>query len=556
MSQRRVLIVGGVAGGASCAARLRRLDESAEIVIFERSSTVSFANCGLPYYIGGVISDRNQLLVAAPQRFSAIFNIDVRIRCKVTAVRPSEKTIEVVNLETGITTVERYDYLVLSPGAKPIRPDWPGIDLPNVFSLRNMEDMDSICAKLQTESSRRAVVIGAGFIGLETAENLARRGLVVTILEKQSQAMPTMDPEMVVAIAAEAQKNQINLRLAVEVTEIEKTSDGLAVATADGDKIPADLVIVAIGVRPDVALAGKAGIKLGSMGGIVVDEKMRTSDPNIFAVGDVVEVVDFVTQRPALIPLAGPANRQGRLAADAICGREVHYRGSQGTSIVGFFEQTLAMTGATEKSLIRAGIPFEKVYTHSANHAGYYPGAERITLKLIFSPEDGRVLGAQAFGKSGVDKRIDVIAVSIQHGATVYDLEEAELCYAPQFGSAKDATNIAGFVSGNAMRGDMPVGSWSEWFELTEKGSQPFTLDVRPSAMVAAAAIKGTTRIPMAELRSRLNELPRDREIWVHCLVGQTSYLAVRVLLQNGFRARNLSGGFTTYEAELATRKR
>jgi rhodanese-related sulfurtransferase len=310
------------------------------------------------------------------------------------------------------------------------------------------------------------------------------------------------------------------------------------------------MVILAIGVKPDVKLAKDADLEIGGLGGIRVDERMRTNDPAIFAVGDAVEVVDFVTGRPTLVPLAGPANRQGRLAADAICGREVHYRGTQGTAIVGLFDLCLAMTGASEKTLRRFEIPFEKIYTHSLNHAGYYPGAERISMKILFDPNSGRLLGAQAVGKSGVDKRIDVLAMAIQKGATVFDLEETELCYAPQFGSAKDPVNIAGFVAGNILRGDVTLGNWSDWKALAAKGQTPVTLDVRPASAVSAAAIPGTIRIPLAELRSRLGELPRDREIWVHCMVGQTSYNAVRLLAQHGFKVRNLSGGITTFKME------
>jgi NADPH-dependent 2,4-dienoyl-CoA reductase/sulfur reductase-like enzyme/rhodanese-related sulfurtransferase len=551
MSSNRVLIVGGVAGGASCAARLRRMDEQAEIVIFERSGDVSFANCGMPYYLGGVIPDRKQLLLATPGRFKEMFRIEVRTRHEVTSIDRAKKTIVVKDLRSGAESEEAYDYLVLAPGAVPVRPPLPGIDLPPVFTLRNLDDADRLAAKLNTCPGGRAIIIGGGFIGLEMVENLVSRGLKVTLVEKLGQIMPPADAEMTMLLVQEMQQRGVELHLNCGVTGFEwGEGEAIVAMTEKGERFTADLAILAIGVKPDVKLAREAGLQIGTIGGIQVDEKMRTSDPAIFAVGDAIEVVDFVTGQPALIPLAGPANRQGRLAADAICGRDVRFRGTQGTSIVGFFDYSLAMTGASEKSLRRHKIPYEKIYTHSLHHAGYYPGAERIALKLLFDPQSGRLLGAQAVGKAGVDKRIDVLAMAIQKQATVFDLEEAELCYAPQFGSAKDAVNIAGFVAGNILRGDVKAGNWSEWKSLVERDEMPFTLDVRPASLVAVGAIPGTVRIPMAELRARLNELPRDREIWVHCVVGQTSYNAARMLAQNGFQVRNLSGGYTSYKIE------
>jgi NADPH-dependent 2,4-dienoyl-CoA reductase/sulfur reductase-like enzyme/rhodanese-related sulfurtransferase len=423
--------------------------------------------------------------------------------------------------------------------------------LPGVFTLRNLDDADRLYAKLNQCEGGSAAIVGGGFIGLEMAENLRHRGIKVTLLEKLGQIMPPADPEMTVPLVEQLRRHEIDLHLGCGVTGILQGENETLVVTAEGDKrFAANLVILALGVKPDVHLAKAAGLEIGTTGGIRVDEQMRTNDPSIFAVGDAVEVVDFITHRPTLIPLAGPANRQGRIAADAICGRKVRYRGTQGTSIVGLFDLSLAMTGASEKSLRRADIPFEKIYTHSANHAGYYPGAERISLKILYEPKTGRLLGAQGVGKSGVDKRIDVLAMAIQNGATVFDLEEAELCYAPQFGSAKDPVNIAGFVAGNILRNDVAPANWSEWKALAAKGETPCTLDVRPAAAVATGAIPGTIRIPLAELRSRLDELPRDKEIWVHCVVGQTSYNAVRMLSQNGFKVRNLSGGITTFRME------
>jgi NADPH-dependent 2,4-dienoyl-CoA reductase/sulfur reductase-like enzyme/rhodanese-related sulfurtransferase len=547
---KRVLIVGGVAGGASCATRLRRLDETAEIFIFERGPDVSFANCGLPYYLGGVIADRQQLLVATPERFRDVFRIEVRTRREVTRIDREAKSIDVRNVQTGETTSEPYDYLVLAPGASPIRPPLPGLDLPGIFTLRNLEDVDRMHAWLAHRHPSRAVVVGGGYIGLEMAENLARRGLGVTVFEKLEQVMAPMDAEMVAPVYPELAARGVTVRLGCGVRGFEPGPDHAIAVLADrGERELADMVVFAVGVKPDIGLARDAGLTIGSLGGIRVDDQMRTDDPSIFAVGDAVEVRDFVTGAPALVPLAGPANRQGRLVADVICGRDARYRGTQGTAIVGVFDLTLAMTGASEKTLRRHGIAYEKSYTHSGHHAGYYPGAQEISLKLLFKPDDGRILGAQAVGKAGVDKRIDVLAMAIQKGASVYDLEETELCYAPQYGSAKDPVNIAGFVAANALRGDVSLVHWDEWKRRQADGRTPVTLDVRPAG--AAAVIPGVIRIPLAELRTRLDELPRDRELWVHCGVGLTSYMANRILRQSGFEhVRNLSGGFTSYSRQ------
>lgn len=548
---KRILIVGGVAGGASCAARLRRMEEHAEICIFERGGDVSFANCGLPYYVGGVIADRGQLFLATPERFRAMFNIEVRVRHEVLGIDREKKTIEVKDLRTGDVSVERYDVLVLAPGASPVRPPLPGVDLPGILALRNIDDVDQVQQWIDRHKVTRAVVVGGGYIGLEMVENLARRSIAVTLVELTNQVMPPVDPEMVAPVHEELRRQGVDLRLSGAVQAFEPGPDEtITVVTQQGDRFAAELVILAVGVKPDVKLAREAELEIGTTGGICVDDRMRTSDPAIFAVGDAVEVRDFVTGQPALIPLAGPANRQGRIAADVICGRHAKFRGTQGTAVVGVFDLTLAMTGATEKSLRRAGLNYEKSYTHSMHHASYYPGAERISMKLLFVPDSGRILGAEAVGRAGVEKRIDVIAMAIQNGATVFDLEEAELCYAPQFGSAKDPVNMAGFVAANIVRGDVSVAHWSDWKRRQAAGETPVTLDVRPAAAVAAGAIPGTIRIPLSELRERLDELPRDREIWVHCMVGQTSYNAVRLLEQHGFKVRNLSGGMTSYKME------
>ena len=550
MPQRRVVIVGGVAGGASCAARLRRMDEHAEIFIFERSGYVSFANCGLPYYLGGVITQRSKLLVATPERFRDILNIEVRTRQEVRAIDRNAKTIEVANVDTGRSSTESYDVLVLAPGASPIRPPLPGIDLPGVFTLRNLEDTDAIHHWSTHQEAERAVVVGGGYIGLEMTENLSRRGLEVTLLEAGDQLMLPFDPEMVTPVNQELRRNGVDLLLSKPAAAFEPGPGGtLTVLTHGSERFSADLVVLAAGVRPDVALACAAGIELGTTGGIRVDDQMRTSDPNIFAVGDAVEVRDCVTGSPALIPLAGPASRQGRVAADVIAGRDARFRGVQGTAVVGVFDLTLGMTGANEKTLRRCGIAYRKSYNHAMHHAGYYPGAQAMALKMLYAPKDGRLLGAQAVGRAGVDKRIDVIAMAIQKGGTVFDLEEAELCYAPQYGSAKDPVNLAGFVAGNTLRGDVQTVGWDDWIARTNNGEpMPFVLDVRPAALAAVASVPGAVNIPLGELRARLGELPRDREIWVHCGIGQTSYFATRMLRQHGFEnVHNISGGITSF---------
>lgn len=548
MPSRRVLIVGGVAGGASCAARLRRMDENAEIYLFERSGHISFANCGLPYYLGGVIQHRQHLLVATPERFRDLFNVEVRVGREVVSIDRENRTVTVHNIHSQEHSTEAYDALVLAPGAAPVRPPIEGIGLPGVFCLRNLEDADQIHAWLLGREAERAVVVGAGYVGLEMVENLCRLGMDVALVEKMDQAMGPMDPEMLGPLYEALEREGVDVHLKCGVARIEQgREEMLHVVAENSTMFPADVVIVAAGVRPEVDLARKAGLEIGDLGGIRVDDQMRTSDPNILAVGDAVEVRDWVTGQWALVPLAGPANRQGRIAADVICGRPERYRGTQGTAVVGLFGLTLAMTGASEKRLSAAAIPFKKTYTHSLDHAGYYPGASQISMKLLYEEPTGRLLGAQAVGGAGVEKRIDILSMAIQKGATVFDLEEAELCYAPQYGSAKDPVNIAGFVAGNTLRGDVEVVHWEDWAARRDRGDAPVVLDVRPPAMIATAGeVPGTIKIPLGELRNRLNELPQDAEIWVHCGVGQTSYYANRILAQRGFRVANLSGGFTS----------
>ncbi len=542
-SPKTIVIIGGVAGGASCAARLRRMDESAEIIVLERGPYASFANCGLPYHIGGVIDNEGDLLVAKEPLFKERFAIDLRTRHEVVLIDREARELEVRDLAADLTYRQRYDALVLSPGAAPLRPPLPGIDLPGIFTLRNIPDTRQINEWIARHAAKSAVIVGGGFIGLEMAENLKHLGLAVTVVEMLPQVMPPIDAEMVTPVHEYLTARDIVLALGSAVAGFAEKDGHLEVLTKDGAAHPADIVILAIGVRPETTLAKAAGLELGERGGIRVDEQMRSSDPNIFAVGDAVEVRDRITGAWTLLALAGPANRQGRIAADAICGRDVAFHGTQGTAICGIFDLAVASTGASEKVLQRAGITgYEKIYLHAGSHAGYYPGAEKIHLKLIFRTMDGLILGAQASGLAGVDKRIDVIAMAIQKGATVYDLEEAELCYAPQFGSAKDPINFAGMIAANHLRGDDPVVHWQSPqladFDL---------LDVRDPDEFAAGHAPGARNIPLNSLRASLGELPNERPIAVYCAVGGRAHNAVRLLRQHGYNASNLSGGYTTF---------
>jgi NADPH-dependent 2,4-dienoyl-CoA reductase/sulfur reductase-like enzyme/rhodanese-related sulfurtransferase len=553
----KVVIVGGVAGGASCAARLRRLDEKAEIIMVERGPYVSYANCGLPYHVSGVIAKESSLLVGSEQMFRGIFGIDARTNCEAIAVSPKKKTVELRNVTTGEVTTESYDKLVLSPGAPSVRPPLPGIDLPGIFEVRTVPDARAIREWIErgteflagmfsysgiqfAKPTRRAVVIGGGFIGLETAENLIHAGFEVTLVEMLDQVLAPLDREFARLVEEHVKRHGVRLALGDGVAGFKQLEDGaLEVRTKSGKAHPADIVILALGVRPDTALAKAAGLEIGERGGIRVDEHMRTSDPDIFAVGDAVEVKDFVTGQWSLVALAGPANRQGRIAADVIAGRTSRFRGTQGTSIIGLFGGAVAWTGASEKTLKKLGDKdFEKIYLFPNAHAGYYPGAKMLGLKVIFRKSDGRLLGAQAIGEDApaVDKRISAFAVAIQMGATIHDLEEAELCYAPQFGSAKDPVNFAGMVAADVLDGDMPLAHW-------EDTKSAFLLDVRQPVELVVESVPGAINIPLPQLRSRLGELPREREILVICRSAQRAYYATRILLQNGFKARNISGG-------------
>jgi NADPH-dependent 2,4-dienoyl-CoA reductase/sulfur reductase-like enzyme/rhodanese-related sulfurtransferase len=562
----KVIIVGGVAGGASCAARLRRLDEKAEILMAERGPYVSYANCGLPYHVGGVIEKEASLLVANEKTFREQFAIDCRTRCEAIAISTANKTVDLRDIATGAVTTESYDKLVLSPGATSIRPPLPGIDLPGIFQVRTVPDARAIREWIEKGSSflagmhsysgfqtvrpsTRAVVIGGGFIGLETAENLIHRGFDVTLVEMGDQVLAPLDQEMARVVEGYLERHGVRLALGDGVAGFKQgANESLEVLTQSGKVHPADIVILALGVRPDITLAKAAGLDVGERGGIRVDDQMRTSNQDIFAVGDAIEVKDFVTGAWSLMALAGPANRQGRIAADVIAGRKSRFRGTQGTAIIGLFGAAAAWTGASEKALNRIGdTDFEKIYLYPNSHAGYYPGARPIAMKVIFRRSDGRVLGAQALGEDNVDKRISALAMAIQMGATIYDLEEAELCYAPQFGSAKDPVNFAGMVAADVLRGDMPISHWAA-------AEQEFLLDVREPAELAVENVPEALNIPVGQLRARLGELPRDREIDVICRSGQRAYLATRILLQHGFKARNVSGGMLSrYQRLLLT---
>jgi NADPH-dependent 2,4-dienoyl-CoA reductase/sulfur reductase-like enzyme/peroxiredoxin family protein/TusA-related sulfurtransferase/rhodanese-related sulfurtransferase len=543
-SKPKIIIVGGVAGGASAAARARRMSESADIILIERGPDISFANCGLPYHIGGVIAERKRLLVQTPEAMRKRFALDVRVRTEVVRIDRQQKQVIVRNLADGRESVESYDYLILSPGAEPIRPPLPGADGPNVYTLRNLADMDAIIKTIDTNKPQRAVVVGGGYIGLEMAESLTERGIAVTVAELDKQVMAPADPEMASTLHQELKLHGVDLRLGSSVTSIQHNAQGITVQLSSGDKVDCGLVVLSIGVRPESKLAKEAGLTVGQRGGIVVNEFMQTSDPAIYAVGDAVEVDDFVGGFKTQIPLAGPANRQGRIAASHIFGQKLTYKKTQGTAVCKIFNQTIAMTGLNEKSLKRLGMPYEKVYVHPANHASYYPGAMQMTLKLLFDPTTGKVLGAQAVGAAGVDKRIDVIAVAIRAGMTVFDLEDLELCYAPPYGSAKDPVNYAGFVAANVLRGEARLCHAADAANPTDK---QVLLDVRTPTEVQAGTIPGAISIPLDELRSRLGELPRDKEILAFCQVGLRGYLACRILSQHGFNCRNLSGGYKTY---------
>ncbi len=541
----KIVIVGGVAGGASCAARLRRLDEEATIVLFERGQHISFANCGLPYYVGNVIREQGNLLVQTPEGMNTRFAIDVRTESEVIAIDRAAKTVTVKNHATGEHYTETYDKLVLSPGASPIRP--ANLDAPNIFTLRNIPDTLAITSYADRIEAKRAVVVGGGFIGIEMAENLTERGINVTLLELAPQIMPPLDPEMAAYLHKQLRTNGVDLRLSTGLASVSK--DGKVVTLTDGTTVETDIITLGIGVRPETILAIDAGLALGITGGIRVNEQLQTSDPDIYAVGDAIEVTDYITRRPALIPLAGPANKQGRIAANNIAGRPEVYKGTQGSSVLKVFDMTAASTGASEKSLKRAGIAYEKSYTHSLSHAGYYGGATLISLKLLYAPHTGKLLGAQAIGKSGVEKRIDVLATAIRAGMSVFDLEELELTYAPPYSSAKDPVNMGGYVASNLIKGDCAAIHWDE----IGVGDSGYLVDVRTPYEYKRGTIGNAVNIPVDELRDRLAELPTDKPIHIICQVGLRGYIAYRILEGHGFTGmKNLSGGYYLYSTAMS----
>ncbi|MCE7732102.1 FAD-dependent oxidoreductase [Vibrio campbellii] len=561
----KIVIIGGVAGGASAAARTRRLSEDAEIIMFERGPFVSFANCGLPYHIGGDIQERSKLLLQTPESFLARFNVDVRVMNEVVSINRQDKTVTVKNLLDGSEYQESYDFLLLSPGASPVVPPIPGIDNPLTHSLRNIPDMDRIIKTLETNKVEHATVIGGGFIGLEMMEAFHQLGVKTTLVEMADQVMTSVDREMAGFAHAEIREKGIDLRLGVALSSVKYIANQsvannevgeddthqhlqgkLTLSLNNGDQLDTDILIMAIGVRPETKLAQEAGLQIGALGGIYTNEYMQSSDPSIYAVGDAVEEKDFVTGEQTLVPLAGPANRQGRMAADNMLGRQETYQGTQGTAICKIFDLAVASTGKNEKQLKRENIAYEKVYVHTASHASYYPGAETVSFKMLFDPATGKILGAQAVGKDGVDKRIDVMAVAQRAGMTVEQLQHLELTYAPPYGSAKDVINQAAFVANNIIKGDATAIHFDEIDNLSEN---QVLLDVRnPGELESVGFIEGAINIPVDQLRQRMNELPKDKEIVIYCQVGLRGNVAYRQLVNSGFKARNLLGGYRTYK--------
>ena len=544
----KTIIIGGVAGGASAAARLRRLDETAEIIILERGEFISFANCGLPYFIGGEITDRNMLTLQTPSSFMARFNIDVRVFSEAIKISPDTKTVTVKDLNKGKTYEESYDNIILSPGAEPFKPNISGIEAANVFTLRNIPDTLKIKRYIETAEPRSAVVVGGGYIGVEMAENLAKAGLQVSIVELADHLIAPLDFDMAADVHRYIKAKGIRLYLNNGV----KAIDGSKVILQNGE-ISADMVIMSVGVRPETSLAKDCGIVLNSRGSIIVDSRMRTNIPNIFAVGDAVEVKNYVTKSAAFIPLAGPANKQGRIAADNIAGFESEYKGTGGSAVLKLFDMTIATTGLNEKSAEAAGIDFNKIYTYSASHASYYPGGNMMSVKILWDRKTLKIIGAQIVGFDGVDKRMDVIASAIRFGAKVTDLAELELCYAPPYSSAKDPVNMAGFVAENIISGKVKQFFWHDVENLPRDGSVTL-LDVRTSTERARGHIDGFMHIPLDSLRERINELPKDKPVYVHCHSGLRSYIACRILAGNGFDCYNLSGGWRLYESVMNER--
>lgn len=544
---KKILIVGGVAGGATAAARIRRLDETAEVIIFERSGFVSYANCGLPYYIGGVIRDKEELTLQTPEMFRERFQIDVRVHHEVTAIHPERKTVTVKNLETGETFEESYDKLLLSPGARPVQPNLPGAGLENLFTLRTVEDTLRIRDYVVKNKPKSAVLAGGGYIGLEVAENLRELGMDVTIVQRPNQLLNPLDYEMACFVHAKMREKGIRLMLGHSVEGFEKAGDQVNVLIKGEQPIKTDTVLLAIGVAPDTHLAKEAGLTLGIKNSIVVNDRMETSAPDIYAVGDAVEVRHFVTGSKALISLAGPANKQGWIAADNICGGDSVYQGSQGSSVIKIFDMTVATTGINERTAKDAGIDCDKVYLSPSNHASYYPGGTMMTMKVLFEKNTYKLLGAQIVGYEGADKRIDVIATAMHAGMTALQLKDLDLAYAPPYSSAKDPVNMAGFMIENIADGRLKQFFWDEVGALPDDGSV-FLLDARTREEYTAGHINGFVNIPLDELRDRLSELPQNVPLYVLCQSGLRSYLACRILSQNGWECHNFSGGYRLYE--------
>ncbi|CAM4372781.1 CoA-disulfide reductase [Paenibacillus typhae] len=547
--KKKVLIVGGVAGGASAAARLRRLDEDAEIIMFERDAHISFANCGLPYYVGESIQDRSKLMVQTPESMKSRFNLDVRIHSEVTEIHVNEKTVTVNSKDNGVYT-ESYDYLILSPGAKPLKPPIPGIDSNLIFTLRNIPDTDRIKSYVDREDIQNAVVIGGGYIGVEMAENLRHRGLDVTLVEAAPHILAPFDSDMVTFAEKELQDNGVRLQLGDGVQSFEEKDGKITVSLQSGKKATTDMVILAIGVAPDTGFLRDSGIKLGARGHILVNASLQTNCDGVYAVGDAVEITDFVSGQQSAVPLAGPANKQGRIVADHICGLQSTYKGTQGTAIIKIFGLTGASTGSNERVLTKLNIPYRTVYVHPSSHASYYPGAKPIALKLLFNDE-GTILGAQAFGEKGVDKRIDVIATVLRLKGTVNDLAELELTYAPPFSSAKDPVNMAGYLAQNVLSGQAEVVTLRDVENINP--DQQILLDVRTKAEYDQGHIEGALHIPVDELRTRSQELDPDKEIYAYCAVGMRGYIASRILKQKGYRVKNVSGGYRSYSMSKFT---
>lgn len=542
----KVVIVGGVAGGASAAARLRRLDEKAEIVVFERTGYISYANCGLPYYIGGVITDEEELTLQTPEGFGKRFCIDVRVKQNVTAINVERKTVTVHRLDTGNIYEESYDKLLLSPGAKPIQPNIPGADCKNIFTLRTVEDTLQIHKHIENENVKKVAVIGGGFIGMEAAENLVHLGMEVTLIQRSTHLLPPFDFDMACVLHAEMRKHGIKLLLNTEVTEIKEKNQKLSLRTTEGCTLDVDMVLLAIGVLPDTELAQKAGLNLGIKGSIIVNEKMETSVPDIYAVGDAVEVKHFVTEKKAHIALAGPANKQGRIAADNICGGDCKYYGSQGSSVIKVFHLTAASTGINESVAKSEGLDYESVVLSPSSHAGYYPGGKIMTMKVLFEKETLQILGAQIVGYEGVDKRIDVLATAMRAGMKATELVELDLAYAPPYSSAKDPVNMAGFIIENIVSGKVKQFHYEEVDSLPRDGSITL-LDARTPMEYQRGHVEGFINIPLDDLRERFTELPIEKPIYVMCQSGLRSYLACRILSQKGYNCYNYSGGYRFY---------